>query len=192
MGRLRDARPAARRDGAYNAAVTSDGRLAPVLRVAELRAIESRHSGEPLMERAGAAAAAIGREMAGEHGGRIVVLAGPGNNGGDGFVAARVLRERGHRVGVGLLGRPEVLQGDAAEMAARWVEGGNSIGALSAETVATFLAGVDVIVDALFGAGLSRPLDGPAAQVVAAARNPLPNQEERCASRVSVAVRRWS
>jgi NAD(P)H-hydrate epimerase len=130
-------------------------------------AMEAGTPGLALMEAAGGAVAAAAAELGGA-GCSVAVVCGPGNNGGDGFVAARVLRERGHRVGVGLLGRPEVLQGDAAETAARWVEGGNSIGALSAETVATFLAGVDVIVDALFGAGLSRPLDGPAAQVVAA------------------------
>ncbi len=134
---------------------------------ADRLAMEAGMAGLALMEAAGGAVAAAAAELGGP-GSSVAVVCGPGNNGGDGFVAARVLRERGHRVGVGLLGRPEVLQGDAGEMAARWVEDGSSIGALSAETVATFLAGADVIVDALFGAGLSRPLDGPAAQVVAA------------------------
>jgi NAD(P)H-hydrate epimerase len=87
-------------------------------------------------------------------------------------VAARLLREAGHRVRVGLLGRRESLGGDAALMAARWAEAGGAIEALSGETpagtLAAMLAGADVIVDALFGAGLSRPLDGVAAEAVVA------------------------
>jgi NAD(P)H-hydrate epimerase len=123
--------------------------------------------GLALMDAAGCAVAAAAAELGGD-GCSVAVVCGPGNNGGDGFAAAFWLRQQGHRVRVGLLGRPDVLDGDAAEMAARWIEDGNGFSALSAETVAKFLAGVDVIVDALFGAGLSRPLEGPAAQVVAA------------------------
>jgi hydroxyethylthiazole kinase-like uncharacterized protein yjeF len=105
---------------------------------------------------------AAGR-MAGRQGATIAVLCGPGNNGGDGFVAARLLRERGHTVRVGLLGERTGLKGDAASMAARW---GDAVEPLSADC--GVLAGADLIIDALFGAGLSRPLDGVAADVVAA------------------------
>jgi NAD(P)H-hydrate epimerase len=130
-------------------------------------------SGLALMEAAGRAVAAAAADLAGAGAkATIAVLCGPGNNGGDGFVAARLLREAGHRVRVGLLGRRDGLTGDAAVMAARWAESGGAVEALSAdtlaETLAAMLAGADVIVDALFGAGLTRPLDGVAAQVVAA------------------------
>src|SRR6185369_10374656 len=50
----------------------------------------------------------------------VVVLCGPGNNGGDGYCAAVNLRERGYRVRVVSLVAPETLKGDAAEMAKRW------------------------------------------------------------------------
>jgi NAD(P)H-hydrate epimerase len=116
-----------------------------------------------LMEAAGRAVAeAVWELLAGAARGTGVVLVacGPGNNGGDGLVAARLLRERGVVVRVGLLGERAALRGDAAHVAARW---DGVVEALSASLVAG-----DVIVDALFGAGLSRPLDAHAAAVVAA------------------------
>ncbi|MBH0239248.1 NAD(P)H-hydrate dehydratase [Methylobrevis albus] len=110
-----------------------------------------------LMERAGRA---VADDIAARHphGTRVAVVCGPGNNGGDGFVAARVLRERGLIVRLLLLpGRgPE---GSAGEMLKR--------ARLAPEPPSR--AAIDeaaVIVDALFGAGLARPLDGAAAEVV--------------------------
>lgn len=91
----------------------------------------------------------------------VVVCAGPGNNGGDGFVAARLLAERGCAVRLILLGERDRLSGDAAEMARRY-----------RGRVEPWRAGdigpSDVVIDAIFGAGLSRPVDGPAAQLIAA------------------------
>jgi len=115
-----------------------------------------------LMENAGAAVAEAADRMAAGAGLAVAVMCGPGNNGGDGFVAARLLRERGHRVRLGLLGAGANLKGDAAAMAARW---GDAVEPLSS----AMLAGADLIIDALFGAGLARPLEGLAAEVVAAA-----------------------
>ena len=128
---------------------------------ADRLAIAAGVPGLTLMEAAGRAVAEAALEMIGGQGGAVAVVCGPGNNGGDGFVAARLLRDQGCRVRLGLLGRREALAGDAAAMAARW---GGEVDTLSPAT----LAGADLIVDALFGAGLSRPLEGGAAEIVAA------------------------
>ncbi|HEX5282001.1 MAG TPA: NAD(P)H-hydrate dehydratase [Micropepsaceae bacterium] len=93
---------------------------------------------------------------------RVVVLCGPGNNGGDGFCAARHLKQRDYPVEVRTISDPSSLKGDAAEMAHRWG------GPASAASVDEF-QDCTVIVDALFGAGLSRPLSGLAADIVRAA-----------------------
>lgn len=114
-----------------------------------------------LMERAGQAVAGEALRML-PKGGHVLVLCGPGNNGGDGFAAARLLREQGCQVRVALLGDRAALKGDAAVMAARWGDGIESAGAR------LVLAGVDLVIDALFGAGLARPLSGEAAKIVAA------------------------
>src|SRR4051812_22656693 len=100
-------------------------------------------SGRALMEKGGRAVAdAVARHPVGTP--VVVVAAGPGNNGGDGFVAARVLAERGYQVRVLLLGDASALRGDAAEAARLW---GRSIEEAKPEAV----AGADVIIDALFG-----------------------------------------
>jgi ADP-dependent NAD(P)H-hydrate dehydratase / NAD(P)H-hydrate epimerase len=91
----------------------------------------------------------------------LVILCGPGNNGGDGFVAARVLVERGWPVRVALLGSLAALRGDAAEAAARWP------GAVEALAPAA-LDGASLVVDGIFGAGLTRPVEGVARAVIEA------------------------
>ena len=92
---------------------------------------------------------------------RVLVLCGPGNNGGDGFVAARVLQDKGWPVKLALLGDKDRLRGDAAHHAALWS------GAVHPFEVA-LLDDADVAVDAVFGAGLARPLEGAAKAVVEA------------------------
>jgi len=92
----------------------------------------------------------------------VLVLCGPGSNGGDGFVAARQLAEADWPVRVALLVPRDQLRGAAAHHAALWN------GPVELLTPAT-LAGAELVVDAIFGAGLSRALDGPAAQTLAAA-----------------------
>lgn len=133
------------------------------MRAAEARVIAGGTSGRRLMERAGRAAADLAADMI-SPGRSVLVLCGPGNNGGDGFVAARVLRDRGIKVRVGLLGDSAALKGDAAGAAADW---GDAV--LTAHEAA---AGIDahmdgLVVDALFGIGLTRPLEGDAAAIVA-------------------------
>lgn len=132
---------------------------------ADRAAIAAGISGLELMENAGRATAEAASKLAGP-GARVLVACGPGNNGGDGFVAARHLQAAGYEVTVALLGRPDHLKGDAAAMAARW--SGALIPLEAAQPEAA-----DVVVDALFGAGLSRPLDGVASTFVQAV-NSLP------------------
>jgi hydroxyethylthiazole kinase-like uncharacterized protein yjeF len=116
-------------------------------------------AGMALMENAGRAVAdAVARHPLGT---RVVVVAGPGNNGGDGFVAARVLSERGYPVRVLLLGDAGSLKGDAAEAARLWK---GPVEAATPEAV----NGAGVIVDALFGAGLNRVVEGPARALIEA------------------------
>ncbi|MGF1649704.1 MAG: NAD(P)H-hydrate dehydratase [Hyphomicrobiaceae bacterium] len=125
-----------------------------------------------LMEHAGRAVADVAERLL-SPGGRVVTLCGPGNNGGDGFVAARILSERGFDVRVLSLGPVSELRGDAAHMAALWAQRGVSdtsapILESEAERLGDGLLNADLIIDALFGAGLSRPLSGRATEVVEA------------------------
>jgi ADP-dependent NAD(P)H-hydrate dehydratase / NAD(P)H-hydrate epimerase len=121
--------------------------------------IEGGVAGVALMEQAGRAVAdAVARHPLGT---RIVVVAGPGNNGGDGFVAARVLAQRGYPVRLLLLGDAVRLKGDAGQAAQRWT------GAVEAASPGA-LSGAGVIVDALFGAGLNRAVDGLARTMIEA------------------------
>jgi NAD(P)H-hydrate epimerase len=94
----------------------------------------------------------------------VTVLCGPGNNGGDGFVVARHLGAAGWPVKVALLGAREKLSGDAAVAAGLWE------GELAPFTPDS-LDGAGVIVDAMFGAGLSRPLEGQARLLVEALKS---------------------
>jgi hydroxyethylthiazole kinase-like uncharacterized protein yjeF len=127
---------------------------------ADRRTIAGGTPGIALMQRAGRAVAdrVAARCPLGTS---VFVACGPGNNGGDGFIAARILRERGFPVRLALLGSREALVGDAAEAARLF---GGEIEPMNADA----LRGAGVIVDALFGAGLSRPLTGLARQAVEA------------------------
>ncbi|MFY2824765.1 NAD(P)H-hydrate dehydratase [Ruegeria sp. MALMAid1280] len=142
--------------------------MTELLTAAQMRAIEQAaiESGEvtglELMERAGRGVVeAIFEEwpdLAKSHG-RAVVLCGPGNNGGDGFVVARLLKEWGWEVEVFLFGDPMKLPPDARKNYGRWRTLGPTKN-LTAEAVGQGDR-PDVLVDAMFGTGLSRaiPLD---------------------------------
>ena len=108
-----------------------------------------------LMERAGAAAFAVLRERF-PRARRIAVVCGPGNNGGDGYVLARLARAAGLRVRVSSVSDVAQLKNDAAMAQVRWTEAGGVID----EFVGDRLRDSDVVVDALFGTGLERPLEG--------------------------------
>lgn len=117
-------------------------------------------AGSTLMERAGAAVAdAVAARY--RLGSRVVTVAGPGNNGGDGFVAARLLARRGYAVALLLVGEAARLRGDAAAAAQKWN------GPVDAAEPAR-LDGADVVIDALFGAGLDRPVEGIARDMIEA------------------------
>ncbi|MBS9718597.1 NAD(P)H-hydrate epimerase [Pseudohalocynthiibacter aestuariivivens] len=88
---------------------------------------------------------------------KAVVLCGPGNNGGDGFVVARLLKEWGWEVEVFLYGDPEKLPPDAKVNCARWLEMGE-VGTF--EEAPKYTHEADIFVDGLFGTGLQRPLEG--------------------------------
>ena len=139
---------------------------------ADALTIEGGTPGRQLMENAGQAV--VEELLKQRRPERALVLAGPGNNGGDGFVVARLLAEQGVAVDLALLGGRDGLKGDAALAAADW-QGRD----LPFEP--GVIDGQDVIVDGVFGAGLTRDVDGPVAAVIAAA-----NQAE--ALRVAIDV----
>jgi hydroxyethylthiazole kinase-like uncharacterized protein yjeF len=125
---------------------------------ADAAAIAGGIPGIDLMEAAGRAVAGAALDMS--HGGSILVVCGGGNNGGDGFVAARHLAAAGRHVTVALWGDPDRLRGDAALASERW---------RSPVIAATGpLPPARLIIDALFGAGLDRPVTGEPAGIVAA------------------------
>ena len=144
------------------------------MRVLEQAAIESgRTTGLALMERAGEGTVEVilseWPEFAST--GRAVVLCGPGNNGGDGFVVARLLRAKGWDIAVFFYGDTEKLPPDARRNRERWLEhDGAKISMLSFPRVreeevralerATCAPPVDLVIDALFGIGLTRPISG--------------------------------
>lgn len=130
-----------------------------ILTAAEMQAAEQRviargTSVEELMERAGRAVADIAWRIAGKS--ETLVLCGPGNNGGDGYVVARLLAERGCKVRVAALADPKSEAAKAAR--ARWTGGVEPIGGAK---------GAPLVIDALFGTGLMRPLGSALAGALA-------------------------
>lgn len=138
--------------------------LEPIGRVADLRAIECAAAGEALMERAGHAAAGVGRDLLVGRAPRVLVLAGPGNNGGDAFVVARWLKSWFYEVSVAFHGDAARLPADAAVAHRAWLAAGGT-------TLDRWPDGDDwgLIVDGLFGIGLKRAIEGVPAQWIARA-----------------------
>jgi hydroxyethylthiazole kinase-like uncharacterized protein yjeF len=131
-----------------------------IITVEQMRAIDSASAAacvptRTLMENAGRAVAEnIVRRFAQQP---TAVLCGPGDNGGDGWVAARALREMGWPVWVETIAPRDALEGDAAAAAVAW---NGEVFALGQN-----VHNAGLCVDALFGAGLTRPLDGEAARL---------------------------
>jgi NAD(P)H-hydrate epimerase len=148
-----------------------------ILTAAEMRAADAATTAEhgiasiTLMENAGAAVARfVLEELRDAERGeiRIVALCGKGNNGGDGFVAARILAEAGCDVGLLLLGRAEDVQGDARTALNRLkaaelvpLEAPDEA-AFASPTIANLLGGADVFLDAVLGTGFRPPMRGVA------------------------------
>lgn len=144
-----------------------------VLTAQQMRALEAqemafgRQSGLALMERAGQAVTdAIWAQWPeltkGAH--RALVLCGPGNNGGDGFVVARLLAEQGWKTDVYHFGDAEKLPPDAAENYARFIKS-NAVHPWSVKGISEILP-PDILVDAVFGIGLTRPLPRDVSEVL--------------------------
>ena len=142
----------------YTAGMSALPHATPLLRTDALRSVEQEAlaQGAPLMERAGQAAATLARELAGDSGKAVLVLAGPGNNGGDALVVARHLRRWWFPVTMVCLSDPDRYTGDAATALLAWRNaGGTCLRELPAES------GWSLIIDGLFGIGLKRELASP-------------------------------
>jgi NAD(P)H-hydrate epimerase len=153
--------------------------MLPVTTAAEMRELDRATieeiglPGLTLMETAGRAVAdAALRMLPPGAGGRVAVVCGPGNNGGDGFVVARVLRSRGVDARAYLAAGRAGLRGHALEHLAVLERAGGVV--LALDTPAALeehrgaIAGAALAVDALFGIGQTRPIEGHLAAVVAA------------------------
>ena len=144
--------------------MTTASRSQALYRAAELRLIENAAADQPLMQRAGLAAADLASSLCRQPGAPVLLLAGPGNNGGDAFVAARHLRERGLAVSLVFAGDADRLPSDAAAAYRRFVnDGGVALDDLPPDRRWS------LIVDGLFGIGLQRPIAGRYGDLVAAA-----------------------
>jgi hydroxyethylthiazole kinase-like uncharacterized protein yjeF len=126
---------------------------------ADLLTIAGASSGFALMLTAGRAVAQAAIELVEQ--GPILVIAGPGNNGGDGLIAATELLAQGREVSVILLGARDALKGDAALAAREWT-------APVLPFTPQAIGRPALIIDALFGAGLNRPVKGEAVDVIEA------------------------
>lgn len=138
---------------------------APILLTTDLRLVEQTAPDQrdplPLMERAGLAAAALARTLAGDSEKPVLVLAGPGNNGGDALVVARHLRQWWFKVIVVCPGDPGHYAGDAATAMHAWRQAGGTI-----TTQIPAAHDWALVIDGLFGIGLQRPIKGSYAALV--------------------------
>lgn len=137
----------------------------PLLPAALLRRLEAAHAAQPLMARAGEAAARWAEQLRSDSARPVLVLAGPGNNGGDAFVCATRLREADIDVVVVSRADPARLSADAQAARQAYLDGG---GAIAADLPVATPWGL--IVDGLFGIGLARDLAAPYAAWTATAQ----------------------
>jgi NAD(P)H-hydrate epimerase len=150
--------------------------MTPVLSRAQMRAYDKyaietgRVPSIVLMENAARGAADVIVRLLGPHAGRVAIVCGTGNNGGDGFAVARHLLARGFDVTAVLAAAPAKLSGDALTNRDAYVALGGRYAELAEGDMAPLLTethGARVIVDALFGTGLARPVEGHYDKVIA-------------------------
>ena len=132
---------------------------------ADIRALEQAAAQQPgavpLMPLAGLAAAEYARELLGEYGRKVLVLAGPGNNGGDAFEVATHLKRWFYRVELVFAGDEHQLSADALAALRKWRECGGQTYAAPPAALRP-----DLVVDGLFGIGLARALEGRYAELI--------------------------
>lgn len=133
------------------------------MRTAEATVFAGGKDSFDLMSEAGAVVAAAILRAHPEPSGSALVLCGPGNNGGDGFIVAGLLHQAGWRVSVAAQRARADYVGDAGKAAAAWQ---SDLIALDPAVLAPVLAQQTLVVDALFGIGLDRPLQGKLAAVI--------------------------
>jgi ADP-dependent NAD(P)H-hydrate dehydratase / NAD(P)H-hydrate epimerase len=140
----------------------------PLFMAADIRTGEQHwlaaHPDNPLMDRAGAAAAELAGTLASESGAPVLILAGPGNNGGDALVAARLLTAQGFRVVVVSRADPARLPPDAARAWSAWRERGGTV-----QPDIPSSQRYSLVIDGLFGVGLTRDVAGEEAHWIAQA-----------------------
>ena len=142
----------------------------PLYPSTDIRKLEQLAPGGSLMAKAGQALATLAGELAAETSDPILIVAGPGNNGGDALVAARLLKQKWHQVVVVLAGDPAKMPEDAAHAYQAWLaDGGTCLDEIPPSPQ------FSLAIDGLFGIGLQRPLEGRyAALVHAINRLPCP------------------
>lgn len=145
--------------------ITSTAPPYPVYLSREIRAIEQQYAGQQLMKRAGQAIAELAQQQL-DNDGKLLIIAGPGNNGGDALVAARHLKATGYTVSVVFTGKVHQLSADASDSLTQWQESGGQL-----LTEIPINDTWDLIIDGLFGIGLTRDLSGNYANIVTQINN---------------------
>ena len=131
-------------------------------RTADKAAIAGNKTGETLMENAAKAVAALVVQEYKQK--PVLVVCGTGNNGGDGFAVARLLKEQNWTVTLALLGDENTIDGDAKAAKAKWNMSGGSSRTFSVD----LLKETELVIDAIFGSGISRDVEGDVSTAITA------------------------
>ena len=136
----------------------------PLYRTNDLRCIEAKAADQPLMQRAGQEAAKLAMAICTKRNALVLILAGPGNNGGDAFEVALLLREHFFETSVVFVGKADQLPTDAANAYQRFTEAGGTTLASIPDNCKT--RPWSLIIDGLFGIGLKRDISAPYAGLI--------------------------